>query len=115
MSTREGMIVGTMATAKKTAGKGVKPLPLALATQGSNVARAEGRKKSKLVQEGEAAQRKLLLKTLVAQSWSLTGTANVLEMSSASDVLKAIRHLDLVREYEAARASGQVKSGPRND
>lgn len=67
----------------------------------------EGRKKSLLSRAGDeakrAAERTLLLKTLKAHDWNLTHTAAALEMGDASAVLRAIKQLDLVEDYEKQR------------
>ena len=116
MSTREGMIVVTMATAKKTAGKGVKPMPLDLATKGSNAARAE-RGRSLYAEEGERgrreAQRKLLFKTLKEHAWNMTATAEALGMAGSPAVIKAIKDVGLSEEYEAAKERGDISPANR--
>jgi len=69
---------------------------------------AEGRKKSKLTQTGDAAkweaERALLLKTLKANHWNLTHTSNELEMGHPSAVLTALDRYDLRKDYEKHRA-----------
>lgn len=71
------------------------------------------RKKSKLTQIGEEAQRKALLAELRRQSWNLSATAEALELGGAGNVIRAIKALDLVEQYEAARNRGDVKPGSR--
>lgn len=70
--------------------------------------RADGRPKSKLTLAAERAaldaKRQLLLATLREHGWNLTLTARELEMAGASDVLRAIKAVSLVEEYEAHRA-----------
>ena len=61
------------------------------------------RSKSKLVQHGEEAMRKLLLKTLKDLDWNLTHVAEELEMTNSSNVLRMIRQLDLIEEYDEVR------------
>lgn len=69
---------------------------------------AEGRKKSKLTQVGDAAkldaERAFLLKTLKAKAWNLTHTADELEMGDASAVLRALDRYGIRDEYEKRRA-----------
>lgn len=71
-----------------------------------------GRKKSKLTQVGDEAsklaRRSVLLATLDACKWNLTRAAEVLEMVGASDIIRAIKELDLETEYEAAKERGDV-------
>lgn len=71
-------------------------------------AATEGRKKSVLSRTGDeakhAAERALLLKTLRAKDWNLTHTAEALEMPGPSQVLRAIKELDLADLYEQAKA-----------
>lgn len=61
------------------------------------------RKKSKLVRIGEEAMRRALLEALVASEWNLTHTAEALEMTSASSVLRSIRQLGLLDKYKNER------------
>jgi transcriptional regulator with GAF, ATPase, and Fis domain len=51
----------------------------------------------------QTAQRKVLLAELKRQDWNLTATARELGLSSASNVLRAIKQLGLDEEYKAAR------------
>lgn len=60
------------------------------------------------------ARRKALLEELQAQRWNLTATAKVFGMNSAGNVIRSIKALDLVAEYEAARAAGLIRAGARN-
>jgi transcriptional regulator with GAF, ATPase, and Fis domain len=71
----------------------------------------EGRRKSKLTQAGEAAQRELLLQTLKTHGWNLTHTAETLEMAGPADVLRSMKVLGLSEEYEAAKERGEAKPG----
>lgn len=81
--------------------------------------RADGRVKSRLTLAREAgalaAGRALLLETLTAEGWNLTGAAETLGMGNASAVLRAIRDHGLDREYEAARRRGDIRPGPRRE
>ena len=72
-----------------------------------------GRRKSKLTLAGEAAQRGLLLATLKESGWNLTVTAEALDMGDPSAVLRSIKVLGLVEEYEAAKTRGAVSPGSR--
>lgn len=49
------------------------------------------------------AQRRALLKELKRQDWNLTATARELGISSASNVIRAIKLLGLDEEYKEAR------------
>jgi transcriptional regulator of acetoin/glycerol metabolism len=69
------------------------------------------RKKSKLTLAGEAAQRGLLLAALKEHRWNLSHVAAALEMGNASTVLRSIKLLGLVEEYDAAKASGKARHG----
>lgn len=60
-----------------------------------------------------AAQRTLLLAQLESQAWNLSAVAKALGMGTASTVIRAIRSLGLQEQYDAARASGAVRPGPR--
>lgn len=71
------------------------------------------RRRSRLALEADAAARALLLATLERHAWSLTATAETLDLNGAGSVLRAIRHLDLGDEYEAARIAGKIRPGPR--
>jgi hypothetical protein len=68
-----------------------------------------------LVEAAARAQRALLLKSLKASHWSLTATAESLRLHGPSAVIRYIKSLDLTDEYEAAKAKGEVKPGPRGD
>ena len=78
---------------------------------------SEGRRKSLLTQAGEEAsrlaRRQLLLGTLTACGWNLSKTAEALQMTATPDVIRAIRELDLDKEYEAAKERGDVVRGRR--
>jgi transcriptional regulator with GAF, ATPase, and Fis domain len=67
----------------------------------------KGRKKSLLSRTGDeakhAAERALLLSTLETKGWNLTHTAEALEMTGPSQVLRAIKDLGLYDAYDAAR------------
>lgn len=75
--------------------------------------RGEGRRKSLLMLAAEEAARALLLKTLRAQDWNLTATAQELNLTGPSNVLHAIRRYDLTEEYEKARDAGKISPGNR--
>jgi transcriptional regulator with GAF, ATPase, and Fis domain len=62
-------------------------------------------------QAAQEAQRKLLAATLVAKGWNLTHTAEALGLSTPSEVIRAIKALDLTAEYEAAKGKGLVVQG----
>ena len=78
----------------------------------------EGRKKSKLVQIGDAAKaeamRKALLDALKQHEWNLSRTARELEMNNASAVIRALKEL-APGEYERARERGDVAFGAPRD
>ncbi len=74
-----------------------------------------GRKKSKLTLAGEAAQRGVLLAALKEHRWNLSHVAEALEMGDASAVLRSIRLLGLVEEYDAAKATGKARPGRPTD
>ena len=71
------------------------------------------RRRSRLALEADAAARALLLAELERHAWSLTATAESLDLTSAASVLRAVKHLGLSEEYEAARRAGKVRPGPR--
>lgn len=74
----------------------------------------EGRKKSKLTLAGEEAatlaKRTLLLTTLAACRWNLSRTAEVLDLATGADVIRALKEL-APEEYDAAKARGDVSQG----
>jgi len=78
---------------------------------------AKTRKKSKLTIAGEEAsrlaRRTMLQATLTACGWNLSKAAELLDMTSASDVIRAIGELDLDKELLAARERGDVARGRR--
>lgn len=94
------MMLGGMATAKASGGK----------KQAAGKAPA-GRKKSKLTAAGEEgsqlARRTLLLGTCEALKWNLARVAEVLELASHADVIRALKEL-APEEYEAARDAGKI-------
>lgn len=71
------------------------------------------RRRSRLVLIGDAAMRDLLLSELERCDWRLTDAAESLDIGGVSGVLRAIRHLDIVAEYDAARLAGKIRPGPR--
>lgn len=81
-------------------------------------AESEGRKVSRFTRVGNdakaAAQRKLLLDTLKQNGWNLTATAEALEMSALTNVIRALQEL-APDEYEAARRDGRISPGNRRD
>lgn len=97
-----------MATTKKTSPRGARK-PSAKPVE------PEGRKKSLFTRIGDEAkakaQRDVLLKTLRANDWNLTHTAVALELPGPSQVIRAIRDLELEGEYEAAKSRGAVGRG----
>lgn len=76
----------------------------------------EPRKKSVLTQVGDEAkakaQRDLLLKTLKANDWNLTATAEALEMGAIAAVIRALNDL-APDEYEKARKDGLISHANR--
>ena len=60
-----------------------------------------GRKKSLLSKVGDDAMRAALLRTLVEKDWNLTAASTALEMAGPGNVLRSIKMLGLVKEYEA--------------
>jgi len=95
-------MLGGMATTKTSGGRKKTP---AKATE------PEARRKSKLTQAGEAAQRGMLLGALKECGWNLTRVAESLEMAGPGDVNRAIKVLGLTEEYEAAKERGDAKAG----
>lgn len=73
----------------------------------------EPRRKSKLTQIGEEAQRAALLKALVRADWVLKDVAESMELTGTANVLRAIKQLGLDAEYRAAKAAGKITPGPR--
>ena len=71
------------------------------------------RAKSALTEIGEAAMRKALLASLKRHRWAFPAVAGELRLAGSANVLRAIRSLGLVAEYTAAKARGDVRSGPR--
>lgn len=73
-----------------------------------------GRKKSLLSKVGDDAMRAALLRTLVEKDWNLTAASTALEMAGPGNVLRSIKMLGLVKEYEAGyRASdGPARQAP---
>ena len=71
------------------------------------------RRRSRLMIEADAAARALLLSELDRCDWRLSVAAESLDIGGVSGVLRAIRHFDLVSEYDAARMSGKIRPGPR--
>lgn len=71
------------------------------------------RRRSRLAIEADAAARALLLSELERCDWRLTDAAESLDIGGVSGVLRSIRHLDLVAEYDAARLAGKIRPGPR--
>lgn len=74
----------------------------------------EGRKKSKLTlarEEGSRlAGRTLLLGTCEATGWNLSRVAEVLELASNADVIRALNEL-APEEYVKAQEAGLIKKG----
>lgn len=99
----------SMATTKRTATTGRPSQP--------KKSTAKGRKKSKLTIAGEEAsrlaRRTMLQATLSACGWNLSKAAELLDMTSASDVIRAIGELGLDDELLAARERGDVARGRR--
>lgn len=62
------------------------------------------RRKSVLMEIGDAAMRKALLATLIDHNWNLTHTATMLRMTGPADVIRSIKRLGLSEAYETARA-----------
>jgi transcriptional regulator with GAF, ATPase, and Fis domain len=71
------------------------------------------RARSRLVEIGDDAMRKALLAELRRADWNLSTAAEALGMTSAANVLRSIRRLGLVEEYDAAKASGKIRPGGR--
>lgn len=60
----------------------------------------------------KAVRRELLLRTLNSNRWHLAGVAEELGLGDdAAPVIRAIKDLGLVPEYEAARADGRIVRG----
>lgn len=76
------------------------------------------RERSAFAQAGEEArreaQRKLLLRTLAAQGWNLTRTAEALGMGAMQAVTRALKDL-APEEYAAAKADGRITNYHRED
>lgn len=72
-----------------------------------------------LAEIGEAAkrtaQRTALLKALRQSGWNLTAAGIALGVGSPSNVLRAIKTLELTDEYDAAKAAGKISPGSRID
>lgn len=77
--------------------------------------RSDGRRKSRLTTIGEEAaklaKRQALLATLDATGWDLSKSAELLELASNADVIRAIKDLDLTEAYEAAKSRGDIVRG----
>jgi hypothetical protein len=73
----------------------------------------ESRRKSKLTIAADDAARRLLLDTLVRRNWALKMAASDLDLNGSAAVIKAIRQLNLVDAYEAARLRGDIRPGVR--
>lgn len=71
------------------------------------------RAKSGLTEIGDAAMRKALLRSLKRHRWALPAVAEEFRLTGSANVLRAIRSLGLVAEYDAARARGDLRPGPR--
>lgn len=73
----------------------------------------EGRSLAEIGRDASrAAQRAALLETLEACQWCLSEAARVLAMGDGTgNVLRSIKALGLVEEYEAARRSGLIVQG----
>jgi hypothetical protein len=74
---------------------------------------APERQQSRLAEIGEAAMRKALLASLNKHDWQLSQVAVDMRLSGSANVIRSIRQLNLTDAYEAARARGAVKPGPR--
>lgn len=76
--------------------------------------KAPGRKLSKLALAGNEAsrlaRRTMLLATCEAVKWNLTRVAEVLDLATPSDVIRALKEL-APNEYEAAQERGDVRRG----
>lgn len=71
------------------------------------------RRRSLLVQIGDDAMRAALLDALEAADWRLTVVATRLGLDGPTNVVRGIRRLGLMPQYEAARIAGKVRSGVR--
>ena len=60
-----------------------------------------------------AVRRDLLFKELESTGWNLSHTAERLRLGNTSHVLRAIRELGLVDEYEQAKREGRGQRGGR--
>lgn len=111
------MLSATMATPKKpTLAPGTAKPPKVVkgtAKPPKYAAPEPARQKSALMEAGEDAMRALLLKTLREHDWNLSAAAVALRVNGSGNLLRAIRQLGLVDEYEAAKAEGLVRPGPR--
>lgn len=76
-------------------------------------AKAPERRKSKLTQIGEEAQRAALLKELKRHDWVLKDVAEAMDLNGTPNLLRAIKQLGLTEEYEAAKADGKITAGRR--
>lgn len=56
-------------------------------------------------------QRAALLRELRRHGWNLTHTAEALEMGNHTNVLRAIRDLELTDEYDEAKRAGLIRQG----
>lgn len=102
----------TMTAPKKTTAK--KPSTKASARAPSRRPKPE-RTRSRLVEIGDDAMRKALLAELRRADWNLSAVSDALNLSGAGNVLRAIRRLDLVDEYDAAKSAGKIRPGARSD
>lgn len=89
------MMTGTVATTK-TRTRPAKPV---------------ASRRPTLTEIGREAQRAALLAELKAQAWNLTAVAKELGLTNASNVVRAIRTLGLVDEYDAAKERGDIVPG----
>lgn len=71
------------------------------------------RRRSRLVQIGEAAMRAELLAALEAHNWNLAAAGRSVGLAGASSVLRMIPKLNLAAEYNAAKRDGRVTPGKR--
>lgn len=80
-------------------------------TKNGRSRRAPARKRSKLTAVGEEAatlaKKRLLLAVCDACGWNLTAAARALELTSASDVVRALKEL-APAEYAGAQQRGLV-------
>lgn len=68
-----------------------------------------------LVEAASTAQRAVLLSALAATRWNLTAAAEGLRLAGPGAVIRYIKALGLVDEYNAARARGDVRQGRPRD